>query len=149
MTERSKESKAGFVLANVPHAAAIRLTVLEVKAGEVTAFVPYDEKLVGNPQTGVVHGGVITTLLDNAAGIAVASKLGRPGQIATLDLRIDYMKPATPGQDIMAYAHCYKTTSAIAFVRGVAYHADRDDPIAACAAAFMIGTKNAPGSNLK
>jgi acyl-coenzyme A thioesterase PaaI-like protein len=69
------------------------------------------------------------------------------GQIATLDLRIDYMKAANPGEDIFAFAECYKVTKNIAFARGVAYHTDRTDPIATCAAAFMLGTKSQRGAN--
>lgn len=141
------EHKAGFVLAGVPHAAALQLTVIEVKPGETVCKVPYAEHLVGNPDTGVVHGGVITALLDNACGIAVGSKTALIGQIATLDLRIDYMKPANPGEDIFAFAECFKVTKNIAFARGVAYHADRGDPIATCSAAFMLGTKSAKSAN--
>jgi uncharacterized protein (TIGR00369 family) len=110
--------------------------------------VPYAEHLIGNPDTRVVHGGVITALLDNTCGIAVGTKTRLQGQIATLDLRIDYMKPATPGEDIFAFAECYKVTKNIAFVRGVAYHTNRGDPIATCAAAFMLGTKRQRGANI-
>jgi uncharacterized protein (TIGR00369 family) len=135
------EHRKGFILAGVPHAAAIGMTVIDVKPGEAVCKVPYAEHLVGNPDTRVIHGGVITSLLDNACGIAVGSKTMLQGQIATLDLRIDYMKPATPDQDILAFAECFKVTKNIAFVRGLAYHTDRADPIATCAAAFMLGTK--------
>jgi uncharacterized protein (TIGR00369 family) len=139
----------GFILAGVPHAAALQLTVMEIKpGGEAVCKIPYAEHLVGNPDTGVVHGGVITSLLDNTCGIAVGAKTQLRGQIATLDLRIDYMKPATPREDIFAFAECYKVTKNIAFVRGLAYHTDRNDPIATCAAAFMLGTKRQKGSNL-
>jgi uncharacterized protein (TIGR00369 family) len=141
------EHKAGFVLAGVPHAAALQLMVVEIKAGEAVCKVPYAEHLVGNPDTRVIHGGVITALLDNACGIAVGSKTRLIGQIATLDLRIDYMKAANPGEDIFAFAECYKVTKNIAFARGVAYHTDRSDPIATCAAAFMLGTKSQRGAN--
>ena len=61
--------------------------------------------------------------------------------IATLDLRIDYLKPATPGRDVVARAHCYKLTRDIAFVRGVAFHDDEADPIATSAGTFMLGTR--------
>ncbi len=142
------EHKPGFLLTGVPHAEALQFMVVEIRAGETVCKVPYAEHLVGNPDTGVVHGGVITSLLDNACGIAVGSKTMLRGQIATLDLRIDYMKPATPREDIFAFAECYKVTKNIAFVRGLAYHTDRNDPIATCAAAFMLGTKNAKGANV-
>jgi uncharacterized protein (TIGR00369 family) len=142
------EHKAGFVLAGVPHAAALQLAIVEIKAGEATCKVPYAEHLIGNPDTRVIHGGVITALLDNACGVAVGSKTRLQGSIATLDLRIDYMKPANPGEDIFAFAECYKVTKNIAFARGVAYHTDRNDPIATCAAAFMLGTKSQRGANV-
>jgi uncharacterized protein (TIGR00369 family) len=132
--------QAGFVLEGVPHAAALRMMVIEIKPGEAVCKVPYAEHLVGNPDSGVIHGGVITALLDNTCGTAVGSKTGMRGAIATLDLRIDYMKPATPKQDIFAFAECFKVTTNIAFVRGLAYHTDRNDPIATCAATFMLGT---------
>ena len=142
------EHKAGFVLAGVPHAAALQLMVVELKAGEAICKIPYADHLIGNPDTRVIHGGVITALLDNACGIAVGSKTRLIGQIATLDLRIDYMKAANPGEDIFAFAECYKVTKNIAFARGVAYHTDRGDPIATCAAAFMLGTKSQRGANV-
>lgn len=91
----------------------------------------------------MVHGGVITTLLDNAGGTAVIVALEELRSIATLDLRIDYMRPATPGRDIVGYCHCYKVTRNVAFVRGVAYHDRPEDPIATMVATFMLGANRA------
>ena len=59
--------------------------------------------------------------------------------VATLDLRIDYMKPATPGRDIIGHCLCHKLTRQVAFVRGTAYHDTPDDPIAIAAMTFMVG----------
>jgi uncharacterized protein (TIGR00369 family) len=118
----------------------------EMGDGVALMCVPYDRKLVGNPATGVLHGGVITSALDSASGAAVGSALSQArgaGQegwrpIATLDLRIDYMKPAVPGRDLFARAECYKLTRNVAFVRGTAYHDDPSDPIATSVATFML-----------
>ncbi len=140
--------QGGFVVNGIPHAAAIQLTVISVGDGVVVSKVPHDPRFIGNPETGVVHGGLVTTMLDNSCGIAVTSKTNKPGQIATLDLRIDYMKPAEAGKDIYCRCECYKVTRNIAFVRGTAYQTDIDDPVAACTAAFMIGAKSGAGSNL-
>ena len=128
------------MLDHVPHAKAVGLTFVSIERGVAVLKLPYDEKLVGNPDTGVVHGGVITTLLDNCCGIAVGSSLEAMRPIATLDLRIDYMKPATPKEDIFARAECYKVTANIAFVRATAYHTDIGDPIATAVGAFMLNT---------
>ncbi|MGH7855808.1 MAG: PaaI family thioesterase [Candidatus Binatia bacterium] len=132
-----------LLVSHIPHAQAIGLAIIEAKPDEAWLRVPYSADLVGNPATGVVHGGVITTLLDNAAGTAVMAALEEPRSIATLDLRIDYMKPATPGLDIVGYCRCYKMTRSIAFVRGVAYHESPEDPIATMVATFMLGANRA------
>lgn len=131
------------LIEHVPHAKAIGLKVENAKRGEAWLSVPYAEKLIGNPETGVIHGGVITSLLDNACGIAVQLALPERSSIATLDLRIDYMKPATPKLDLMAHTHCYKVTKNIAFVRGTAYHTDEEDPIATCVGTFMLAANRA------
>jgi uncharacterized protein (TIGR00369 family) len=135
-------SPLGLLLSAVPHAGAIGFHVVTIEPGKVTCRVPYAEHLIGNPDTRVIHGGVITALLDNACGIAVGSMTRLQGQIATLDLRIDYMKSATPDLDIFAFAECFKVTKNIAFSRGVAYHTSLDDPVATCTAAFMLKTQS-------
>ena len=112
--------------------------------------VPYRAELVGDPDTGVIAGGVVTTLLDSACGWATAVALTEPTSIATLDLRIDYMRPAEPGRDLFASARCYKLTRSVAFVRAVAYDIDPSDPVAAAQAAFMLDSNagRPQGANL-
>ena len=128
----------------IPHVAALGIELMALERGRMTLRLPYNEKLVGNPQTGTLHGGVITTLLDTVAGLSVYTVLDQMVPIATLDLRIDYLKPATPGRDVIGFAHCYRRTRNVAFVRGLAFHDDRDDPIANAAASFMLSTAGAP-----
>lgn len=124
----------------VPHNRALNLEVLAVEHARATFRLPYDVKLIGNPETGVLHGGAITAAMDAACGTAVFQALPRPMVIATLDLRIDYLKPATPPRDVTIRTHCYKVTRNVAFVRGVAFHDDESDPIASCTGSFMLGT---------
>ena len=76
--------------------------------------------------------------MDSVAGMAVFSKLRVYKPIATLDLRIDYMKPATAGETVYGLSECYKLTSSVAFVRGVAYHGDKSDPVANVSGTFML-----------
>ncbi len=107
--------------------------------GEAWASLPYRPVFVGDTETGVLHGGVVTTLLDESCGMAVQLALDGTSAIATLDLRIDYQKPATPGLDILAHSVCYRVTRSIAFVRATAYQESEDDPVATATACFMIG----------
>ena len=121
-----------------PYFAGIGGEILETGNAAARGRVPYGPNLVGDPDTGVVHGGIITALLDHVGGAAVMAALKAPMPIATLDLRIDYMKPAAPEADIFGESRCLKVTHEIAFVRGSAYQSDPADPIAICTAAFIL-----------
>jgi uncharacterized protein (TIGR00369 family) len=130
----------------VPHGLAVGMVATTLPDGTPAMRLPYGDHLIGDPDSGVVHGGVITTLLDQTCGMVArppdASR--EESAIATLDLRIDYMGPATPGRDLWATGECYKRTSNIAFVRAWAFHDSPADPVATCVAAFMMGTPNTP-----
>jgi uncharacterized protein (TIGR00369 family) len=132
-----------------PQAQALGVIVVSTSP-DVVVRIPYREDLVGDPDTGVIAGGVVTTLLDHTCGRAVGHALDEPTSIATLDLRIDYMRPATPGMDIYATAHAYKITRSIAFVRALAYDADPSDPVAAAQGTFMLDSNagRTAGANL-
>ena len=100
--------------------------------------IGYREDLVGDPLTGAMHGGVITALLDAAFGVAVRVRLPVAIPMVTLDLRIDHVRPATPGRMLFGGAVCHKVTADFAFVRGAAYHDTPDDPIAVSIGVFMF-----------
>jgi len=107
--------------------------------GEAWSSLAYRPVFVGDASTGVLHGGVVTAMLDESCGMAVQLALDGSRAIATLDLRIDYQKPATPGLDIRAHSKCTRVTRSIAFVRSTAYQESEDDPVATATACFMIG----------
>jgi uncharacterized protein (TIGR00369 family) len=125
-----------------PHMRGLGFEVLSIKAGVCVAKLPYRPELVGDPLTGVLHGGAVTTLLDSTGGAAVLSAMRGPTSLATLDLRIDYLRPSQPGRALLARVECYKRTKHIAFARGVAYEADESDPVAAMAATYMLNTQS-------
>lgn len=127
-----------MLVAHVPHAVRLGIQVDEVGPHRAVVRLPWKEELVGDPVRGVVFGGVITTLLDQASGIAVQCSLPEFKRIATLDLRIDYLRAAEPGQDLVAVAECYKLTNHVAFVRGSAWDRDASDPFASMLATFML-----------
>jgi uncharacterized protein (TIGR00369 family) len=128
------------VIDQIPHAAALGMKVVSVAAGDATLELPFRPEFVGDPTRGVVFGGVITTLVDQALGVAVSCSLEDVRPIATLDLRIDYLRPAEPGANLFAHAQCYKVTQHVAFARAVAYDRAEDDPFATCTATFMLGS---------
>ncbi len=135
--------KLAMMLANGQgQSKALGLSLESCSRERTVLRLPWREQLVGDPTTRVLHGGVITTLIDSAFGFALMSHLEQLADIATLDLRIDYLQPAVPDQDVLAGAEVYKLTSSIAFLRASAYQTD-GDPIANAVATFMLGA-NAP-----
>lgn len=131
--------KKGFASAS-PHMRSLGYDILELSGGQCLGRLPYSDKLVGDPVTGVLHGGVVTTLLDSTAGAAVISRIMKLMPIATLDLRIDYLRPSTPQRDLHARVECFKATRNVAFVRGTAFNDDESDPVASMAGTFMLRT---------
>ena len=100
--------------------------------------MPYAPQLVAYPDSGVIASGAIFSLMDSAAGFAVLMKRGRMDPHATLDLRCDYLRPAEPGKTVIGRVECYKITSRVAFVRGIAHDGDAGHPIAHVAGTFMF-----------
>ncbi len=122
---------------HIPYNLELGIEIVDLGRGTAVMRLPWHPRLVGNPDSQVLHGGCITSLLDGASGCAVFMSLDEPEWFATLDLRIDYMKPAESGRDVFAKAHCYKMTKTIAFVRATAYHDTPDDPVATASGTFM------------
>ncbi len=128
------ESMVGFV----PHNRALGMKFVAVDGGRVTVALPYDAKLVGNPVTRVLHGGAITALMDATCGLSVYLKLREPIPVATLDLRIDYLRPATPDLTVHARAECFKLTRNVAFVRCETFHPESEGDLVAVANGTFI-----------
>ncbi|MDH3666629.1 MAG: PaaI family thioesterase [Paracoccaceae bacterium] len=135
----SETDPDGTLIEALPFSREIGMRLHRAEASVAVLSVPYDAALVGEPDSGVLHGGVITALLDTACGWSVMTTGAPIAGVATLDLRIDYMRPATVGETVYARAECYRLTRSVGFARAIAYHAETEaDPVATAQGAFML-----------
>lgn len=138
MTRPSSNQIAELFLAALPHARDLGMAVVAVGDGKAELEMPWDEGLVGDPSTGVIHGGAVSALIDTTCGAAVMCHPESGGETATLNLRIDYMRAARPGETLVARATCYHVTQTVAFVRAEAMEAGETRLVAAASAAFTF-----------
>lgn len=122
----------------VGHGAAAGIVYHDHGPDWVELALPYDPKLIGMVETGVIASGPIISLMDMATSLAIWLKLNRFRHQATLDLRVDYLRPATPGRTVIGRGICYRVTRSVAFVRGIAHDGDADDPVAHVTGTFMF-----------
>ncbi|MEH6644690.1 PaaI family thioesterase [Sulfitobacter sp.] len=125
----------------LPHSVLLGMAPQEMGGGKASISMPYKDDLIGDPVTGVIHGGAVSALMDTCCGAAVMCHPDNKGGTATIDLRIDYMRAATPGQTITARATCYHMTRSVAFVRAVALDDDTENPVATATGAFTVEEK--------
>jgi len=119
---------------------------VETGPGFGVCAVPFREELIGDPRRRVIFGGAITTLIDHASGLAVACAVEELTAIATIDLRVDYLRAAEPDRELYARAECYRLTRNVAFVRAIAWDRADHDPFASALGTFMLGAHRSDSS---
>ena len=127
-------------VSRTPHMREIGLTVTALEPGRGAMSLPDRPDWLGDPARGWLHTGPVTVLADSTCGLAVGAALPKRVPYATLDLRMDYLGAARPGQPVHCEAHCYRLTRSVAFVRGEVWQADRQMPVASVQATFMLST---------
>lgn len=123
----------------LPQHQALNLSFIKTQGRDVFFALPWRSDLVGNAQTGALHGGALANLMDVAGAAAVAAFLQHPlhETFATVDFRMDYLYPSTPEKTVLAHAHCYQQRGQIAFVRMECFHEEEKEPIAIGTASYM------------
>lgn len=121
----------------VPHVNELGMSIADLRADGVHIRLPYREEWLGDIVHGLIHPGIITTLVDSGSGLAVLARLGSPEPIATLDLRTDYQRPAVKDFPLECRAEAYRVTSHIVFVRATVWQDDEDKPVVLSQSTFM------------
>jgi len=137
MVQSRTDIAAQFISA-LPHAQALGLSLSRIGFGDAEIQLPYDTALIGDLETGVIHGGAVSALMDTCCGAAVMGHPDAGVATATIDLRIDYMRAAVPKTTIVAVAECFHMTSSVAFVRATAHDGTSPTPVATATGTFAV-----------
>jgi uncharacterized protein (TIGR00369 family) len=88
-----------------PYNRFLGIRVETLGQGRALLWLTPRPEFVGDPRRGSIHGGVLSALADTAAGAAAWSTLEPlEDAVSTVDLRIDYLAPATVNDDLRAEA---------------------------------------------
>lgn len=142
MNDQIRRDRVTRFIDTLNQARELGLSVTGAEKGCLTLCMPYSDRIIGNPETGVIHGGAITTLMDTASGSVILCALDDFELCPTLDLRVDYMRPAEPNKPVYARAETYKVTRNIIFTRCEAFQ-EGGETIANCVGTFMRIGKDA------
>ena len=151
MTIFTTDSRRDWVQAfiqGIPYAAASGMTPTEIDDGRASLLLPARDTWTGDAERGLIHTGCLSVLADTACGLAVGSALTQMEPFATLDLRMDYLRPALANTDLVCSAHCHRLSRSVAFVRGELHQPGQSEPVAMVNATFMRATANAPRKDL-
>ena len=119
------------------HSGWLGLTYSDHGHDWVELELPWREDLLGEEGQRVLASGPILSLMDMASGMAIWRTMDEFSAIATLDLRVDYVRPAREGSSVFGRSQCYRLTRSGAFVRGLAHDGNAEDPVAHIQAVFM------------
>ena len=136
-----------FYVGRTPQMVDIGAQITEVGKASGTMMMPARSDWLGDPVRGLLHPGALTVLADSACGLAVGASIEKRIPYATLDLRMDYLRPASPDQDIYCDANCFRLSRSVAFTRGSIWQGQRDEPVATVQATFMLSTLEKAGAN--
>lgn len=132
---------APMMVSHTPYAVALGMKYISSSPERGSILLPWREDLVGADGSDILAPGAVTALIDHTCGLAIMAGFGMSASPATLDLRIDHLRPARPRTDVTCSAHCYKATRTIAFLRADAWDTSPDDLIATAQAAFILNRR--------
>lgn len=142
------EAWGNAFLQGIPYARDAGMRVLSISEGRARVSMDARTEWVGDAARGQLHPGCATVLADTACGVAVGTAMNPIVPFATLDLRMDYLRPAQAGSVLECEAHCHRLSRSVAFVRGEVFQQGSDEPVASVNATFMLGTANARRTDL-
>lgn len=135
LTEDIQQAVRAF-FTRIPFNQFLDIEIDELSLERVTMHLPMKPELIGNYVQGILHGGVIATLLDVTGGamaligamdrhqhLSTHERMSKLAKLGTIDLRVDYLRPGR-GQRFTATAVLLRSGNKVAVVRSELHSED-------------------------
>ena len=137
-----RDTLVQFFQEGIPFNQLLGMCVQSLETGRCAIRIPTRDALIGDPNRPALHGGVLSALADAAGGLAIFSALPRGDTTSTVDLRIDYLRPAQVDADLVAEAAIMRLGNRVAAADCVVHQGDRANPVAVCRAVYNVVRHN-------
>ena len=127
-------------ISGIPYAVASGMTLTDIGPGRCSLLLPARGTWTGDAERKLIHPGCLSVLADTACGVAVGCAMEQIEPYATLDLRMDYLRPPVAETDLVCHAECHRLSRSVAFVRGELMQPGQSEPVATVYATFMRAT---------
>lgn len=132
------EPLLSFFEEKIPFNRLLGMVVHELRPGHCELRVAARPELVGDPFRPALHGGVVSALADTAGGLAVFSQVGPEDRVSTLDMRVDYLRPARVDQTLRALATVMRMGNRVGVVDILLVQDDETAPVARSTAVYNV-----------
>ncbi len=139
-TGNDRQAWAEAFISGIPYAVASGMTLVGTGPGRASLLLPARDTWTGDAERKLIHPGCLSVLADTACGVAVGCALEQLEPFATLDLRMDYLRPPVAETDLICHAECHRLSRSVAFVRGELVQPGQSEPVATVYATFMRAT---------
>ena len=154
VVKERRDTALAKLVAQVPYAGWLGIE-FERRGDELTATLPFAEKVIGNPMLPAIHGGVTAAFLEATAMFELAWSMlwdgiesGRldaaaltpetmPRLPKTIDITVDYLRPGLP-RDAYARARVVRSGRRYASVQVEAWQDNRVRLFAAATGHFLM-----------
>lgn len=147
---QTPQQLAATVLDSIPFAKFLDLKIKQLDNQHATIHLAKRPEFIGNHIQGILHGGVIASVLDSAGGLIVMynllqrtqdlsfdERVAKLGKVGTIDMRVDYLRPGR-GETFTADAHLLRSGNKVSVTR-MHMHNDQDELIAVGTGTYLIG----------
>ena len=116
-------------------------TLESVESGSVTVMCAFDERLT--QQHGLLHGGVVASLVDVACGYAALTVMPENREVLTVEFKINFLKPAKTDR-VIAVGHVVQAGRTLTVCEGSVFDATRTRVLARMTATMMAVDATSP-----